>query len=478
MKNKKRVIGIVAAGVVLVAAAAGFVFLRGEIGNKPAEGENLVYVDSVATLAGLGSGTGMINRFGGVVEPQETVDIELASDRSVKEVYVKEGEDVRKGQDLFIYDTTEAEEELASKEIEVDRIKMDIETYRANVESLKKEKASASADEQLDYTVRIQSAENNAKRSEYELKSTQQEIEQLKKQISEAVVTSEIDGVVKTINQTNESSDMYYDDMGEGQNFMTILSTGQYRIKGTINEQNTGSLTEGDQILVHSRVDSEKVWTGTLEKIDYDNPEKNNNDMYYSSDSGDDVNTSSNYPFYVELESDEGLMLGQHVYLERDEGQLEEREGLWLPGYYIVQDDGDPYAWAADKHDRLEKRMVTLGEYDEELDEYQILEGLVEDDYIAYPDESAQEGSPVTRNIEDLYGSDSDVEDLDDMEYDMDMEGIEDVDGYIGVDEEDGSFDEELMEDEFMDEETEDFVEPMDMPDGAQEVGDAPASAE
>ena len=266
MDKKKWIIGGAAAGVVLVAAIAGFALLRGRSGKTSGSGESLVYVDSVASITGLGSGTGLMNRFAGVVEPQETLDIKVSSDKTVKEVYVKEGEEVKKGQKLFIYDTTEAEEELSTKEIEVERIKMDIETYKANVESLKKEKASAGSDEQLDYTVRIQSAENNAKRSEYELKSTKQEIEQLKKSVNEAVVTSEIDGVIKNINDSGEDSSNYYGE--ESDSFMTILSVGQYRIKGIINEQNMTALTEGDAILVHSRVNEEKTWKGTVTLFD------------------------------------------------------------------------------------------------------------------------------------------------------------------------------------------------------------------
>ena len=86
--------------------------------------------------------------------------IKQSSDKKVKECYVKEGDEVKKGQKLFIYDTSEAEENLSSKEIEIDRIKMDIETYKSNVATLQKEKANASSEDQLDYTVRIQSAQN------------------------------------------------------------------------------------------------------------------------------------------------------------------------------------------------------------------------------------------------------------------------------------------------------------------------------
>ena len=51
---------------------------------------------------------------------------------------------------------------------------------------------------------------------------------------------------------------------------------------------------------------------------------------------------SSNYPFYVELESSEGLLMGQHVYMEMDYGQGEKREdGLWLDEYMIDMTDPD-----------------------------------------------------------------------------------------------------------------------------------------
>ena len=123
-------------------------------------------------------------------------------------------------------------------------------------------------------------------------------------------------------------------------------------------------------------------------------------------------------------------MLGQHVYLEKDEGQLENREGLWLTSYYIVQEEGqDPYVWAAGKHDRIEKRKVTLGEYDEKLDQYQITDGLTEDDYIAYPEDSIVEGEKVTRNIQDLYGNDSDVQDDSSFDDNGDVTGMDGFDG-------------------------------------------------
>ena len=89
MNKKKLIIGGTAAGVILVAAIFGFVFLKGHSSGSSDSGD-LVYVDSVTSIMGLGSGTGQLNRFAGVVEPQKTVTIKQSSDKKVKECYVKE----------------------------------------------------------------------------------------------------------------------------------------------------------------------------------------------------------------------------------------------------------------------------------------------------------------------------------------------------------------------------------------------------
>ena len=68
---------------------------------------------------------------------------------------------------------------------------------------------------------------------------------------------------------------------------------------------------------------------GTMGSVDVNNgtSDDSSNDMYMgmASTSSDDQTTSTSYPFYVELDSSENLMLGQHVYIERDIGQDEKK---------------------------------------------------------------------------------------------------------------------------------------------------------
>ena len=57
---------------------------------------DVVYVTKISDLNVDNSGTQ--NRFAGVVEAQETVKVNIESGRKVKEVQVKTGDEVKKGQ--------------------------------------------------------------------------------------------------------------------------------------------------------------------------------------------------------------------------------------------------------------------------------------------------------------------------------------------------------------------------------------------
>ena len=93
--------------------------------------------------------------------------------------------------------------------------------------------------------------------------------------------------------------------------------------------------------------------------------------------------------------------------------------------YFITDEDGavTNYVWAVDANDKLEKREVTLGDFNDETFKYEVLDGLTVDDYIAFPGDDCVEGAPVTRNADDLY-DDTGEDDLDDGNWDND--GLDD----------------------------------------------------
>ncbi|MDO4523048.1 MAG: efflux RND transporter periplasmic adaptor subunit [Eubacteriales bacterium] len=411
MKKKKLAITLL---VLVLAAGAGtsvwYFRFRGKAG-RISEDENAVFVDNVGVITGLSQDNGRITRFAGVIEPQKTDKVQLASGMKVKETYVSVGQEVSVGTKLFSYDTDEAQDNVTQLEIDIENDEISIESSKSQIETLKKGRDKVSENEKLSYTTQIMTIENSIKRYEYEIKSKQAEMENLKKQIENAVVSSKVEGVIKSINSNGDSGDNDYTSSSSSEDssaYITIMQLGQYRVKGIVNEQNVRDVYAGENVLIRSRVDSSLIWKGTVSTIDKENASNNQNNSYYMG-GGDSMTSSSSYPFYVELEASDDLMLGQHVYIEEDRGQGEEKEGMWLDDYYFIADEeGEttPYVWAADANDRLEKREVTLGSYNDETYQYEILGGLTVDDYIAYPEEDYVEGMTVTRNVDQTGGGD------------------------------------------------------------------------
>ena len=465
---KKRILILLGILIIGGGAAAGVCWKMGVFGQQETSGDS-VYVTKISDLTGQTSGVS--NRYAGVVEPQETVSVELESGRTVKEVQVKTGDQVKKGQLLFEYDLSSIQESLEEAQLDLDRLKNEASSLNERIATLEKEKKKASQDNQLSYTIEIdklQSATGNT-----EVRSS---IDGVIQKIDTSKLTTEDNSSVDDTDSGDSSSD---DGSSGGSNaFITILSTGAYRIKGTVNELNVNSIVEGEPVIIRSRVDDSQTWKGTMGTIDKDSASSgnNNNSFYGMTDSSDSQTSTSTYPFYVNLDSSDGLMLGQHVYIEMDEGQESQKTGIWLSEVYIVDADTDsPYVWAADKKGKLEKRSVILGQHDEELGEYEIADGLSKDDCIAYPSDILEEGMSTTTNIEDAMDTGNiDMQPLDDSSFSEDP--LPDTADTEGVSEyemsDDGTVvdDPEAVDDSIVDDSSSD--ESMNMTDGSSDSGE------
>lgn len=415
MEKKKKIAIGAAVAVVAVLVVVLSIYLANKQGTDKS---NQAYVEKVAALTGSQSGT--TNRFAGVIEAQDTWKINLSSDKEVKEVYVKAGDEVAEGDQLFSYNTDEVSSQIEQEKLELESMTNEINDAKEQIASLTAERdAAASEEARFDYSTQIQSVQNEMKQSEYNLQSKQLEIDKLNETIKDSVVTSKMAGVVKSVGDPAAGGD-------SEEAFMTIMANGSYRVKCYVNEQNMSEIAEGEPMIIRSRVDESQTWTGTLAGIDMEDPQTNSSSDYEYDDSASDsdATTSSKYPFYVTIENTEGLMLGQHVYVELDNGQSSAKEGIWLYEYYLVQEENSAYVWADNGNGKLEKRTVELGEYDEELGEYEIKSGLKEDDYIAWPQEGIKEGMSTTKDaskameaIEDEQSTEEDgTESLDDEE--------------------------------------------------------------
>lgn len=351
-----------------------------------------VYVQSVAELANKGA-IAPGDRFAGMVVSENVTEIQKDSDKSVAELLVKAGDNVTEGQELFSYNTDELQLNLDKQRLELEQLQAMVENYEDQIAELEKERQSASSSNQLQYTVQIQSLQVDLKEAELNIQAKETEIQQSETILENGVVCAPVSGRIQSINENG------MDNYGNPVAYITIQQAGSYRIKGTIGEQQLGGIMEGSRIRVISRTDETQYWLGTVSLVDYENAtQDSSSSMYYYGVESDSMTTSSKYPFYVELDSTDGLIMGQHVYLELDTGDGQDA-GLQISSAFICFDEsGEAYVWA-ERSGKLEKRDITLGAYNMMLDTYEILDGLTESDYIAFPDEElCHEGAATTRN--------------------------------------------------------------------------------
>ncbi len=385
--TKKRIWITVVTVLVIAGIIGGVIWANRSDSQQPQD--DTVLVTQVSEIMGLSSSQqGLQSRFAGVVEPQKTLEIQLQEGMTVAEVLVEEGQTVKEGDPLFRYDTAETTMNLEQQKLELEKLNNTIESQRQKIAELEKEKQNASEDMQLQYTMEIQESTASLKQTEYDAKVKSMEIEKTQASIDQAIVTSTMAGVVQSIQSSTEQMG---GENASQQSFITILAQGEYRVKGTINEQNMYQISTDMPVLIRSRVQEDQVWTGHISEIDTQSPVQNQSG-YGNTDA---MQQSSDYPFYVTLDSYDGLMLGQHVYIEIGQTSTPHTEGVWLyEGYLISEEDGSYSVWV-DAQGQLEKRTVTLGEYDEALGQYEITEGLEQSDRIAWPEERLQEGVSV-----------------------------------------------------------------------------------
>jgi len=210
--------------------------------------------------------------------------------------------------------------------------------------------------------------------------------------LANATVTSPVDGRIQSVSESGT------DNYGNPLPYITIQQAGSYRVKGTLGELQRGGIVEGSRMKIFSRTDENQFWTGSVTLVDYENPTQQNNNQMYMGMAGDEMSNSSKYPFYVELESTDGLILGQHVYMEM---LVEEGENAGIPlsmAFVCYDENGSAYVWAEDRG-KLEKRTITLGEGNDMMGTVSVLEGLTMEDYIAFPDgELCVPGVPTTHS--------------------------------------------------------------------------------
>jgi len=428
MTAKKRIVTVIVVVIIVCALCGGGFLLYKKFGKSGSSSSEKVYVQKVSAVNTVTGANLMNNSFAGVVEAQKSVDVKIDTSKTIDEILVEEGSEVKKGDKLVTYDIEAIQIEIDTAKLEIERMENDIKINKTEIQKLENEKKTASQDDQYSYNTQILSLESDNARTEYDIKAKKVELTKLEDSMKNAYVTASIDGTVKNLKNADE---LQYSEAPDV--LMQITADGDFRVKGIFNEQNAADIMVGAPVVLKSRVDDTQ-WNGEISEIDT-NPQKNDSNMYDYGNT-DESTTSSKYAFYVTPESLEGFMLGQHIIIDLDNGTSSDmvKTGIWLYSDFVCKDGDKNYVWAKDDKDRIEKRYVEIGDRDEENGDCEIVSGLESGDYIAFPADYIKEGMGTTTNQSDISVPDNDLTGGEDNfeEYPDDMGEIEPLDENMG----------------------------------------------
>ena len=337
------------------------------------------------------------DKFAGVVVSENVVEIDRDAEKQIEELYVSVGDEVRINEKLFEYDTDTLSLTVDKQELELDKLEQqikDLTTQKKNLENQIKKEKDKSVKATLELQLRSVSADLT--QATYDKNALQTEIKYNKSMLTNAAVRSPIKGTIRSINES-------------GSPYITIQQAGSYQVKGVLNELSLNAgIMEGVGVTILSRTDPTVFWTGVVSLVDYNSADSNEYDEMYGGGYDTGMSTSTSYPFYISLDNTNGLLLGQHVYIQISAAALSD-ELLRIPEGYIMDVTMDEETWlttgtvwGVDMETlELVKTTVTLGEYDPTYGTYVILDGITAESYLADPAaDGVKEGASVTLRSE------------------------------------------------------------------------------
>ena len=379
MKMKKTVIALGAAMI---------------LGLTGCGGQTQVNVEQAGMLATAATSS---DKFAGVVVSENVVEIDRDTEKQIDELYVAAGDTVRVNEKLFEYDTDTLSLTVDKQELEMDKLEQQIKDLNTQIKDIEKqiktEKAKKKKDQNAQLLssldIQLRSVKADHTQATYDKQSLQAEITYNKNMLKNAVVRSPIKGTVRSVNESGSPS-------------ITIQQAGAFRVKGMLGELSLNAgIMEGVGVTILSRTDPTASWTGMVSLVDYNNASSNEQDDMLGG--GNEMSTASSYPFYITLDDTDGLLLGQHVYIQVSAGAVSD-DLLRIPEHYVMDVVMDEETWlttgtvwGVDMETRkLIKVPVTLGEYDPTYGTYVILEGITAESYLADPnDAGVREGAAV-----------------------------------------------------------------------------------
>ena len=439
-KGSKKKYIIIAAIAALALGLSAFFIIR----NMRKAPEGKAYVQTVRELMGLNLGSTHTNRYSGIVEAQKQTKINLEEGMTVARCYVNVGDDVKKGDRLFKYDTEALNLQAQKKQLEIDQTNQKINSATKKKAEYDRDTKTKKGVELLDAQQGSAEQELNIETYKLDLQAKKKELNAINKNIKNSVVKSKTNGQVLKINnaigkgQTEESEVESSNENNGDRSYMVIVAKGDYQVKFKVNETNMqggDKIGKGKKVIVRSRI-SNATWEGTIKSLRTDQKaeeEESSSEDEYFSDTSNEQETDTKYPGIIVLQSSKGLMLGQHVLVElAAEGSSsnadKKNSKIMVPKSHVLEEGGKYYVFADDGNGKLIKKAIKIGKYDEVAQEYEVKSGLSLDDKIA-DITNCSEGMATTTNQDEAVNKESDEEDIEEDEEGEESTELEMVDG-------------------------------------------------
>ncbi|MGG1328047.1 efflux RND transporter periplasmic adaptor subunit [Bacillus tropicus] len=307
----------------------------------------------------------------------------------VKDIEVKEGQEIEKGTKLFSYDNEEINLQMKQAELDQKMADMRYDQGKKKIDSLKKEikkaKDSGAGKEVTDpMDEQVNELEIAQKTTDLEKEKGKLQKEELRKKQKELTIYSNFAGVVQKLDKdAAQSSSQTLG--GQGKSFLQIASKEPFQIQGTLTELQKSQIQKDQTFTVTAKANSKKKWTGKITEV---SEFPTSTEMAQAASEG--TQNMSQYTYKASLDSQDGLSPGYHVSLQVN---LENKTMIAVPSKSIVEKDDDAFVYIEEKG-KLRKQNVKKGATDGDWTE--ITEGVtVGQKVVKNPSDNVYDGMEV-----------------------------------------------------------------------------------
>ncbi|MBF7150679.1 efflux RND transporter periplasmic adaptor subunit [Bacillus toyonensis] len=309
----------------------------------------------------------------------------------VKDIEVKEGQEVEKGTKLFSYDNEEINLQMKQAELDQKMADMRYDQGKKKIDLLKKEikkaKDSGAGKEVTDpMEEQVSELEMAQKTTDLEKEKGKLQKEELNKKQNELTIYSNFAGVVQKLDiDAAQSSSQALG--GQGKAFLQIASKDQFKIQGTLTELQKSQIQKDQTFTVTAKANNKKKWTGKITEV---SEFPTSAEMAQTDSMGEVTQNMSQYTYKASLDSQDGLSPGYHVSLQVN---LENKRMIAVPSKSIVEKGEDAFVYIEEKG-KLRKQNVKKGATDEDWTE--ITEGVtVGQKVVKNPSDNVYDGMEV-----------------------------------------------------------------------------------